>query len=101
MVSGGIITVVKISFPSDTLRESDRMGGLNVKATAESLLLWEQRIIERVQNGMTIGEWCKKNGMSKHQYYYWNRRVCEKRKTAVETVFADIAPILSTAETAR
>ena len=46
-----------------------------MKSTAENLQLWEQRIRERVQNGMTIVEWCKKNGVSKNQYNYWNQRV--------------------------
>ncbi|RYD01527.1 hypothetical protein N752_29950 [Desulforamulus aquiferis] len=66
-----------------------------MKSTVENLRLWEQRIRERLQNGMTIGEWCKKNGVSKPQYNYWNRRVREKQNTCKETGFADITPILS------
>lgn len=72
-----------------------------MKSTGENLLLWEQRIRERVQNGMTIGEWCKKNGVSKHQYNYWNHRVRKKQKPGEEMTFADITPILSTADTVR
>jgi len=72
-----------------------------VKSTAEKLQLWEQRIRERIQTGMTIGEWCKKNGVSKSQYNYWNRRVREKQKTGEETSFADITPILSPDDAAR
>jgi len=70
-------------------------------STAENLLLWEQRIKERVQNGITIEEWCKKNGVSKYQYFYWKRRLCKKQNSQEETTFADITPILSTAGTAR
>ena len=70
-------------------------------STAENLQLWEQRIEERIQAGMTIGEWCKKNGMSKYQYYYWNRRVHKKEKATRETGFAEITPILSSVNTAR
>jgi hypothetical protein len=72
-----------------------------LKSTAENLELWEQRIKERIQNGMTIEEWCKKNGMSKHQYNYWNQQVRKRRKTVEETTFADITPILSPADTAK
>lgn len=72
-----------------------------MKSTVENLQLWEQRIKERVQNGMTIGEWCEKNGVSKPQYNYWTRRVREKQKTGDETSFADITPILSPDDTAR
>lgn len=32
-----------------------------MRSTIENLILWEQRIKERVQSGMTIQEWCKKN----------------------------------------
>ena len=63
-------------------------------------MIWEQRITERVQKGMTVEEWCKKNGVSKHQYYYWNNRINKKRETGDETAFADITPIFSTTETA-
>jgi hypothetical protein len=65
-----------------------------VKATAENLQLWEQRIRERVQTGMTIGEWCKKNGVSKYQYNYWNQRVRKGQKTDEGTTFADITSVL-------
>lgn len=64
-------------------------------ATAKNLQLWEQRIKERIQAGVTIGEWCKKNGMSKYQYYYWNRRVHKKGKATEETAFAEVTPILT------
>ena len=66
-----------------------------MKSTTENLLLWEQRIQERIQNRITIGEWCQKNGVSKHQYNYWNRRVREKQKADTAGMFADITPILS------
>ena len=71
------------------------MGGFNMKTTAENLLLWEQRIQERVLNGVSIDEWCLKNEITKHQYYYWNRRIREKQKTDEGVVFADITSTLS------
>jgi hypothetical protein len=46
------------------------MGGFYVKSTIENLLLWEQRIDERARSGMTIEDWCKKNGITKHKYHY-------------------------------
>lgn len=69
-----------------------------MKSTAETLQLWEQRIKERVQNGMTIGEWCEKNGVSKYRYNYWNKRVREKLKAGEEPTFAEITPILSSVD---
>jgi len=71
-----------------------------VKSTAENLQLWEQWIRERVQNGMTIGEWCEKNGVSKHRYKYWNQRVRKSQQRGEETTFADITSIISPVDTA-
>ena len=70
-----------------------------MKSTAENLQLWEQRINERVRNGMTIGEWCEKNGVSKNQYNYWNQRVRKSQKRGEETTFADITSIISSVDT--
>lgn len=70
-----------------------------MKSTAENLQLWEQRIRERVQDGMTIGEWCEKNGVSKHRYKYWNQRVRKRQKRDEETTFADITSIISSVDT--
>ena len=72
-----------------------------MKSTAENLILWEQRIKEKVQSKMTVEEWCKRNGMSKHQYNYWNRRVRKKQRPAEEIPFAEITPILSNSNTGR
>lgn len=66
-----------------------------MKSTAENLRLWEQRIKEKVQAGITVEEWCKRNGMSKHQYNYWNHRVRKEQRLGEETPFAEITSILS------
>lgn len=71
-----------------------------MKSAAENLLLWEQRINERTKSGMTIEEWCKKNDISKHRYYYWNHRINEKQKSDKKMTFAEITPILSNTENA-
>ena len=72
-----------------------------MKSTDENLQIWEQRIRERIQGGMTIEEWSKKNGISKHQYNYWNQRVRALKKAGEEVTFADLTPILSEVDTTR
>lgn len=73
-----------------------------MKSTDENLQIWEQRIRERIQGGMTIEEWCKKNKVSKHQYNYWNHRVrALLGKTGEEVTFADITPVLAEVDTTR
>lgn len=68
-----------------------------MRSTAENLLFWEQQINERILSRMTIEDWCKKNGISKHKYYYWNHRIREKQKSDKEEIFTEITPILSNA----
>jgi hypothetical protein len=50
------------------------MGGFYVKATNEKFFLWEQQTKERKHNGLKIEDWCKKNDISTH-HYYWNQHV--------------------------
>lgn len=71
-----------------------------MRATAENLVLWERRIMERVHAGMTIEDWCNKNEISRHQYHYWNKRVHKKQKAGEEIGFTDISSILSPKSTA-
>lgn len=70
-----------------------------MKSTEKNLQIWEQRIRERIENRMTIEEWCKKNKVSKHQYNYWNHRVRAFKKAGEEVTFADLTPILSKDDT--
>jgi len=58
----------------------------------EYLQMWEQRFEERLQSGMGITEWCKKNNINKSQYYYWLRRAHKIDKLAADTpIFADVS----------
>ena len=76
------------------------MGGFILRSTTEDLLLWEQRIKERTKSGMSVSEWCKNNEISKSTYHYWNHKLSKKQKLDNEIEFAEITPILSTAEEA-
>lgn len=69
-----------------------------MRSTEENLLLWEQRINERILKRMTIEDWCNKNGISKHKYHYWNHRIRKSQKSGEEDTFAEITPILSNAD---
>lgn len=41
------------------------------------LELWKNRIADRKASGLNVPEWCKKNHVTKHAYYYWNKRINE------------------------
>lgn len=40
-----------------------------------SLELWEKRIDDRKSSGLNVSEWCAKNNLTKHAYYYWKKRI--------------------------
>ena len=69
-----------------------------MKTTAENLLLWEQRIQERIQNKIPVDKWCLNNGITKYQYYCWSRRISERQKTNEGVAFCDITSTLTKAE---
>ena len=64
-----------------------------MKTKEENLQIWEERIKEKKKNQMTVSEWCEKNKLSVHQYYYWNRLIQESQKEE-KTEFAEIEPVV-------
>ena len=69
-----------------------------MKSKAEDLLFCDQQINERTRSGITVDEWCKKNGFSRHKYYYWNHHISQKQKPDKEVIFAGVTSILSSAD---
>ena len=44
---------------------------------SEKFLLWKQRLEDIKQSDLTVDEWCIKNQVSKHAYYYWRRKILD------------------------
>lgn len=42
---------------------------------AENIALWNHRFTDRKVNGLNVDEWCEKNNISRHSYYYWHCKV--------------------------
>ena len=42
---------------------------------SEKFLLWKQRLEKIEQSDLTVNEWCTKNQVSKHAYYYWRKKI--------------------------
>jgi len=42
---------------------------------------------------MKVEEWCVKNNVAKHKYYYWYHQIHKKQNTREEIAFADITQI--------
>lgn len=60
----------------------------------KSLELWKQRIADKESGGLNVTDWCDKNNLTKHAYYYWMKRVkADIRKSDVSIpVFAEVEP---------
>jgi hypothetical protein len=53
---------------------------------------WKLLIEDRIKSGMLIKDWCRQNGISETQYYYWLSRVrAECYEVAVQTLPAELA----------
>ena len=55
-------------------------------STNENLLLWEQWINEKNKSGITVKEWCEKNGISKHKYNYWNHKIITRKENPIDEI---------------
>lgn len=63
-----------------------------------SLKLWRKRIADQRASGLKVTEWCEKNNLTKHAYYYWRKRIESVDEGSSETtkmpVFAELKPTL-------
>lgn len=66
-----------------------------MKSTTETLVLWEQRIKERTESGMSVSKWGKVNEISKNMYHYWNRKINKQQQSDNETEFAEVTSVIS------
>ena len=88
------------------------MDQLTVATHDQKLRLWISRIQECRSSGITVEAWCKQQGFSSKNYYYWMRKIkreafealpAERKPTAkmqsvvYETPFAEI-PVITTPE---
>lgn len=60
---------------------------------------WQQIITERQSSGLTVAEYCKRNGLTKDKYFYWLRKCKEAMIESNPTVFAELAPAQTAGET--
>ena len=51
----------------------------------ENIDLWQKRIRECQNSGMTVMNWCSENGISNKTYYYWHRKLTKLQEMQSET----------------
>ncbi len=55
-----------------------------------NLAKWNNLFLEQKSSGLTIKEWCSRNDVSIHAYYYWKRIAKEEY---VKSFIPDIVPL--------
>jgi len=43
----------------------------------DNISLWQKRIADKKASRMKLDEWCEKNQLTKHAYYYWKRKIAD------------------------
>lgn len=55
-----------------------------------NVILWKERFADRAASGLKVEDWCKRNGITKHAYYYWHRKVQGDQLGLMENRFVEI-----------
>ncbi len=51
---------------------------------------WATIFKDQAESGLTIKEWCSRNNISIHKFYYWRRQA---KESYVDSILPDIVPI--------
>lgn len=55
-----------------------------------NVILQKERFADRAASGLKVEDWCKRNGITKHAYYYWHRKVQDDQLGIMENRFVEI-----------
>ena len=58
--------------------------------------LWEERISECRNSGLSVKTWCKEKGVCKQTYYKWQKKIFAMAKAQQELQFAEVTPVMAT-----
>ena len=64
----------------------------NQKITNANLAKWIAIFKEQADSGLTIDDWCSRNSISRHSFFYWKRKLKEK---AADSFLPDIVSVPS------
>jgi len=51
---------------------------------------WASHFAEQKSSGLTVADWCQRNGISRHSYFYWKRKL---KDGAVSQALPEIVPL--------
>lgn len=64
----------------------------------EKISLWQRRIADKKSSGLKLEEWCAKNQLTKHAYYYWKRKLANLETSSSEVSLFVEVPVEPAAE---
>lgn len=57
------------------------------------LALWAQVVPQCRDSGMSVRQWCQKNGINISSYYKWQRKVYAAAQNQQERSFVEVTPV--------
>jgi hypothetical protein len=48
---------------------------MSKQSTAEQMQLWKEKISEQQESGLPVANWCRKNNIHAHIFYYWKKKL--------------------------
>jgi len=54
------------------------------------LIEWSWRVESCRSSGLTVGQWCQKNGIAVSTYFSWQKKVFQPLKETQEVTFAEV-----------
>ena len=54
---------------------------------------WSRRVEACRNSGLSVGQWCRENGIAVSTYFFWQRKVFQALKEVQEVTFAEV-PIM-------
>jgi hypothetical protein len=56
--------------------------------------LWKERLKESKSASFTVREYCRRNSLTIHQYYYWRKKINDSRVYAVREKEEDLTEVI-------
>ena len=71
----------------------EQMDSLQRANQQHRLVEWSRRVEVCRNSGLSVGQWCRENGIAVSTYFSWQKKVFQALKEAREVTFAEV-PIM-------
>lgn len=71
----------------------EQMDSLQRANQQHRLVEWSRRVEGCRNSGLSVGQWCRENGIAVSTYFFWQKKVFQALKEVQEVTFAEV-PIM-------